>query len=85
MIGTKWTEIWLGVCVCISFSIPKVGCAASSDKQGDSYIVWLACDYNYGNMEDSPVYVAGDKASGCTTGANEQWTGLCKPDEPYAV
>lgn len=66
-------------------SVSKVGCAASSSNNGGPYAVWFACDYSYGNMQTTPVYVPGKTASLCTKGPNSQWTGLCNPDEPYDV
>lgn len=71
-------------------SANRIGCAVSQSKSAKvqdkpyPYITWLACDYSYGNMADSPVYVAGPMASKCSTGPNPKWEGLCSTAEKYA-
>lgn len=64
-------------------SANKVGCAVSTSRSGGYNKAWLACDYNYGNMLESPVYKAGKMASECNSGTNPKYEGLCAVGEKY--
>lgn len=43
----------------------------------------LTCDYSLGNVPHAKVYVAGPAASGCKTGTNPQYPGLCTENETW--
>ncbi|XP_031626612.1 antigen 5 like allergen Cul n 1-like [Contarinia nasturtii] len=64
-----------------------IGCAAAFTKMTvegkETQAVLFACNYSYGNMIGSPVYVAGSKASKCKTGADKTYPGLCSINEVY--
>lgn len=59
----------------------KIGCAASTyvttSNGQDVNNVLLACNYNAGNVLNTPVYVAGTAASKCSNGKNSNFQGLC--------
>lgn len=64
-----------------------IGCAALNHKKYDEYDghlyfqTYLVCNYSYTNMIDEPVYnfapVGKESASGCQTGADNIYKGLC--------
>lgn len=64
-----------------------IGCAAvfSTMKfSGEKYGTYmLTCNYSYGNLLGSPVYVAGKTASKCITGQDKTYPGLCSINESY--
>lgn len=41
----------------------------------------MACNYAYPNLLGTPVYVSGPTASGCTSGTNSKYSGLCSTSE----
>lgn len=43
----------------------------------------MACNYAVINILTTPVYEEGDAASGCTTGPNPNYPGLCSESEVY--
>lgn len=65
----------------IGDKIRRVGCAIATYtniRNGTPYNIFLfACNYSYGNVYDDPVYITGTTASGCQTGTNSKYPGLC--------
>lgn len=65
-----------------------VGCAAITSTMtynGKEYGAFLlTCNYSWGNLLGSPVYVAGETASKCTTGTDKKYPGLCSEDEDFS-
>uniref|UniRef100_A0AAG5D928 Venom allergen-1 n=1 Tax=Anopheles atroparvus TaxID=41427 RepID=A0AAG5D928_ANOAO len=60
----------------------KVGCAMQNWIEGGLWnTYYFACDYSFTNLIDEPVYVGGRTASGCTTGENTVYPGLCSTNE----
>jgi hypothetical protein len=63
----------------------QVGCALVNYKT--TYPTWvaknflIACNYATGNIQGWPVYKTGTKASGCVSGADSLYPGLCKVTE----
>lgn len=43
----------------------------------------MACNYGVGNLIGYPIYQEGPTASGCTSGINPEYTGLCSAEEIY--
>ncbi|TDG40357.1 hypothetical protein AWZ03_013222 [Drosophila navojoa] len=62
-----------------------VGCAAARYKNGIWNNFLLACNYAATNWIGEAVYASGPTASGCTTGRNVNYAGLCKVAEVYNV
>lgn len=64
-----------------------VGCAAVTytRKCDKKKIVLLACNYSNTNMRRHPVYKAGAACSGCITGCNNVYPGLCGPQEELSL
>lgn len=58
-----------------------VGCAASRYTQGGWNTVLVACNYSNTNMIGQSIYKAGRTASGCKTGRNPKYPGLCSESE----
>lgn len=54
-----------------------IGCAIVK-SQGNIYI---ACNYDFGNMQGSSVYEIGRMGSKCQTGMNPKYPGLCSKSE----
>lgn len=50
-------------------------------NEQNSYFV---CNYAVGNILGSPIYSSGATASGCTSGTDGNFIGLCAPDEPIS-
>lgn len=62
----------------------KVGCAMSQYTDSlKTPVALMACNYAVANMIGSPTYVPGPAASGCTTGKNPKYPGLCSENEKY--
>ena len=59
----------------------QVGCALSQYTTGEWKNSLMACNYAYPNLQDTPVYVTGGTASGCTSGTNSKFSGLCSTSE----
>ncbi|XP_055606865.1 antigen 5 like allergen Cul n 1-like [Uranotaenia lowii] len=59
----------------------RVGCAISTWTVAPWNNLLLACNYALTNILGAPTYVKGTTASGCTTGKNAQFPGLCSPSE----
>ncbi|KFB42353.1 AGAP006417-PA-like protein [Anopheles sinensis] len=60
----------------------KVGCAMQNWVEGGMWITYyFVCNYSFTNIINQPVYVRGTTASGCTTGQNPQYPGLCSLNE----
>ncbi|KAJ6647764.1 Scoloptoxin [Pseudolycoriella hygida] len=57
----------------------RVGCAVAK-SQGiypNTNTIFLCCNYNTGNILQTPVYISGPAASQCPNGVNPQYAGLC--------
>lgn len=55
-----------------------IGCAASRYTDGQWKSTLVACNYSYGNMQNTPVYVTGSTASACSKGRDSTYSNLCK-------
>ncbi|XP_017873448.1 PREDICTED: venom allergen 5-like [Drosophila arizonae] len=62
-----------------------VGCAASRFVKNNQNHFLVACNYAVKNTVGSPVYVTGPAGSGCQTGVNIDYPGLCKFAENYNI
>lgn len=65
----------------VSEKAARIGCALIkwSLPSGDHirYYEYFVCNYSFTNYDRQPVYVVGKTASGCATGVNSDYTGLC--------
>lgn len=61
----------------------EVGCAITKFKQSGFFMSYVVCNYAVTNMGNEPIYAAGATASGCTTGTNSQYPGLCSENEKF--
>lgn len=59
----------------------RIGCASSTYRNNQFNVILFTCNYSFTNIIDEPVYVFGPTASGCETGRNPLYTGLCSVDE----
>lgn len=60
-------------------SVVAIGCAASRYTDPNGWKVTLvACNYSYGNMVGTPVYVSGSTASKCPNGRDSIFGNLCR-------
>ncbi|XP_052862399.1 antigen 5 like allergen Cul n 1-like [Anopheles cruzii] len=60
----------------------KMGCAIQNWVEGGLWITYyLVCNYSFTNIVGQPVYVRGTTVSGCTTGYNPLYPGLCSVEE----
>lgn len=80
-ISSKWVGHFTQVIKDDSF---KVGCSIAkySEPSGGKKSL-MACNYGVGNLQDNPIYQEGETASGCTSGMNPKYTGLCSEKEIY--
>ncbi|EDV99788.1 antigen 5 like allergen Cul n 1 [Drosophila grimshawi] len=62
-----------------------VGCAGTTYFERGMNNVLIACNYATTNFIGRPVYVRGTAASGCKTGKNVNYAGLCKVNEAYTL
>jgi hypothetical protein len=61
----------------IQYRVVAIGCAFA--RYGYKWKVDLiACNYSFGNLVRSPVYISGPPASSCKNGSHEVYTSLCK-------
>jgi hypothetical protein len=60
----------------------SVGCAMSQYTNGPWKTSLFACNYARTNMINNLVYKRGQTASGCKTGKNPSFQGLCSAGEP---
>ncbi|XP_052897638.1 antigen 5 like allergen Cul n 1-like [Anopheles moucheti] len=59
-----------------------VGCAMQNWLEDGIWITYyFVCNYSFTNIVNQPVYVTGATASGCTTGVNSHYSGLCSENE----
>lgn len=63
----------------------KVGCAIAKyyDPSKKDTRNLLACNYAVANIDTYSIYDEGPTASGCTSGTNPTYPGLCSEDEVY--
>lgn len=61
----------------------KVGCSIAKYNHGHERKSLLACNYAVTNVNGRPIYEAGETATGCKSGTNPEFTGLCSVDELY--
>lgn len=78
---SKWVGHFTQVVKDDSF---KVGCSIAkySEPSGGKKSL-MACNYGVGNLQDHPIYQEGETASGCTSGTNPEYSGLCSENEMY--
>lgn len=59
--------------------VVAIGCAASryTDSNGWKSTL-IACNYSYGNMVGTPVYIGGNPASKCPKGRDSIYGNLCR-------
>ncbi|XP_052863079.1 antigen 5 like allergen Cul n 1-like [Anopheles cruzii] len=62
----------------------KIGCAVSQWTDNGTWL-YLVCNYSFTDVVGLPMYASGEPCSGCTTGCNSAYAGLCNPDEPVSV
>lgn len=60
-----------------------VGCALAKYKIKGYFFSYFVCNYAVTNMQDDPIYDAGETASACTSGTNPKYPGLCSENETY--
>lgn len=61
----------------VQYRVVSIGCALA--RYGYKWKVDLiACNYSFGNLVGSPVYISGPPASSCANGNHEVYTNLCK-------
>ncbi|XP_062553203.1 antigen 5 like allergen Cul n 1-like isoform X2 [Armigeres subalbatus] len=65
----------------VSDRTSRIGCAMVSYNRQRFINKLLVCNYGLTNIVNQPVYVAGNSCSGCTTGCNSQYPGLCNTAE----
>ncbi|XP_049299244.1 venom allergen 3-like [Anopheles funestus] len=59
-----------------------MGCAMQSWLDDGFWIMhYLVCNYSFTNVVGVPVYATGTTASGCTTGMDWRYPGLCSENE----
>lgn len=58
-----------------------VGCALVRFTKDDLFHVYFTCNYGSNNRLEQKVYETGPHCSGCTTGCNKMYSGLCSNDE----
>uniref|UniRef100_A0A1Q3FTZ0 Venom allergen-1 n=1 Tax=Culex tarsalis TaxID=7177 RepID=A0A1Q3FTZ0_CULTA len=58
-----------------------VGCSLVSFQPAMTTQWLFVCNYAITNIREEPVYVAGSACSGCMTGCNEKYPGLCNVEE----
>lgn len=58
----------------------SIGCALARYRRNRIYNSYLVCNYSRGHVS-GPIYEAGAIASGCTTGQNSFYAGLCSSNE----
>lgn len=70
--------------VMASDKVNKVGCGLTQWKnEGEWLQLYLVCNYSFNDFIGIPIYVSGKKpCSGCTTGCNSAFPGLCNESEP---
>lgn len=63
----------------------KLGCAMSQWSENGNPYLYLVCNYSFTDVVGLPMYVKGKPCSGCKTGCNSAYEGLCNPDEVYTT
>lgn len=58
--------------------VVAIGCAASRYTSGKWKSTLVACNYSYGNMVGTPVYVFGSTGLDCLSGRDSVFKNLCK-------
>ncbi|XP_062553204.1 antigen 5 like allergen Cul n 1-like [Armigeres subalbatus] len=65
----------------VSDRTSKVGCSMVSYVRSPFTYKYFVCNYGLTNIVNQPVYAAGNACSGCTTGCNANYPGLCSTAE----
>ncbi|KXJ82045.1 hypothetical protein RP20_CCG015839 [Aedes albopictus] len=65
----------------VSDRTSRIGCAMVSYKRGSFINKLFVCNYGLTNIVNQPVYVAGNVCSGCRSGCNAKYPGLCNTAE----
>lgn len=64
----------------------QIGCAISQYETVSGSTRWrhslMTCNFASTNMLNCPVYRSGTRAQDCTLGADPQFPGLCRANEP---
>jgi hypothetical protein len=55
-----------------------IGCAASRYTENGNKVTLVACNYSYGNILGTPVYVGGAPGSTCPNGTDATFENLCR-------
>lgn len=63
-----------------------MGCAVTrfTDKAANMPYNQICCNYAVANVQGQPIYIDGKTASGCKTGTNSKYPGLCSEKEDYS-
>lgn len=61
----------------------RIGCAISKYQSDGFYHSYLVCNYGVTNILNEPIYKSGSTASGCKSGRNQMYVGLCNTNEMY--
>lgn len=61
----------------------KVGCSISKFTENSVRYALMACNYAVSNIRGVPIYGEGETASGCISGINPYYPGLCSTNEIY--
>lgn len=63
----------------------RIGCSVVKFTNDDkNNCIVIGCNYSAGNLAGYPIFSFGTPASLCKTGANQQYPGLCSPNEDFS-
>ena len=62
----------------IQYRVVAIGCALATYTSKGWKTDLMACNYSFGNLVSSPVYIAGTAASKCKNGKDTVYKNLCK-------
>lgn len=62
----------------VQYRVVAIGCAISIYTDKGFKTDLMACNYSFGNLLGSPVYIAGPAASKCAKGTDSVYKNLCK-------
>ncbi|XP_055607920.1 antigen 5 like allergen Cul n 1-like [Uranotaenia lowii] len=63
----------------------RVGCSLIRWKNSNWYNYMFVCNYSMNNIEGQRIYDFGPTGSGCITGTNPDYPGLCSTREPVSA